>query len=138
VGIVKELMEIWLNEVCDILYRAAMSNLTSKQQAKLKSPIKDVYEYLNSINNCFNSLHSLFSPSLRVVNYFPSRISFYSPFSSSDEDLYIHLQNLNQIFQSSQISSHSAAIIADRGVKKSHIATTVTHIWSNNFIVKQV
>jgi len=31
------------------LHRAVMSNLTSKQQAKLKSPIKDVNEWLNGV-----------------------------------------------------------------------------------------
>ena len=38
-------------------YKTATSKLTVKQQTNLKSPIKDVNEQLNSVRNCFNSLH---------------------------------------------------------------------------------
>jgi len=83
------------------LHKTAISKLTDKQQFNLKSPIKDVNECLNSIKECFNPLFPLFSLGSRVVNHFPSRFSFYSPLSSSDEDLYYHLQNLDQAFRSS-------------------------------------
>jgi len=109
-----------------------------KQQANLKSPIKDVNEYLNSVRNCFNPLYPLLSPGSRIVNYFSSRISFHSSSSLSDKDLYQHLQNLNLAFKSSQINSNSTAIIANRGIKKSHVTTAVAHVWSNNSIVKQL
>ena len=38
-------------------HRATTSKLTIKQQANLKSSIKDVNECLNGVRNCFNSLH---------------------------------------------------------------------------------
>jgi len=82
-------------------------------------------------------LHPLFSPGSRVVNHFSSRIGFHSPSSSSDKDLYQHLQNLNHAFRTSQICSNSIAVITDGGVKKSHITTVVAHIWSDNSVVKQ-
>jgi len=69
-------------------HKTATSKLTMKQQANLKSPIKDVNERLNSVRNCFNPLHLLFSSGSRIVDHFSSRISFHSPSSSSDEDLY--------------------------------------------------
>ena len=72
-------------------YRIATSKLTTKQQTNLKSPIKDVNKHLNGIRNCFNPLHSIFSPSSRVVDYFPNRISFYSFSFLSDKNLYQHL-----------------------------------------------
>jgi len=109
-----------------------------KQQANLKSPIKNVNKHLNSVRNCFNPLHSLFSPGFRIVNHFSSKISFHSPSSLSDEDLYQHLQSLNLAFRSSQINSDSTAIIANGGVKKSHIAIAIAYVWSDNFIVKQL
>jgi len=37
----------------------------------------------------------------------------------------------------SQVSPNSAAVIADGGIKKSHVATTTTHIWSNNVVIKE-
>ena len=119
-------------------HRAATSNLTVKQKANLKSPIKDVNEHLNGVRNCFNPLHLLFSPGSRIVNHFSSRISFYSPSSSSDEDLYQYLQSLNFTFRASQINHNSVAVIADRDIKKSHVTTAATHIWSNNMVVKEL
>jgi len=110
------------------LYKTTTSKLTDKQQFNLKSPIKDVNERLNGVRECFNPLFSLFSPGSRVVDHFPSRFSFHSPFSSSDEDLYHHLQNLDQAFRSSQTAPYNIAIIANRGIKKLQVATTVTHI----------
>ena len=41
-------------------YKTATSKLTMKQQANLKSPIKDVNERLNSVRNYFNPLHPRF------------------------------------------------------------------------------
>jgi len=119
-------------------YKVAISKPTTKQQVKLKSPIKDINECLNSVRICFNSLHSLFSPGSRVVNHFSSRISFYSPFSSSNEDLYQYLQSLNHAFRTSQVLPNSAAVIADGGVKKSHVTITVAHIWSDNVVIKEL
>ena len=108
-----------------------------KQQANLKSPIKDVNECLNSIRSCFNPFYPLFSSDSRIVNYFPSRIRFYSP-PSSDEDLHQHLQSLNSAFRLSQVNYNSAAIIIDGGVKKSHVATAAAHIWSDNLVIKKL
>ena len=116
-------------------HRVATSKLTNKQRTNLKSPIKDINECLNSIRNCFNPMFPLFSLGSRVVDYFSSRISFHSPSSSSDEDLFQHLQNLNHAFRSSQTSFFSTTIKTDGDVKKSHIATVVAHIWSNNSII---
>jgi len=109
-----------------------------KQQANLKSPIKDVNKRLNSVRNCFNPLHPLFSPGSRIVDHFSSRISFHSPSSSSDEDLYQHLQSLNLAFRSSQVNPNSAAVIADGGVKKTHVATAAAHIWTHHSVIKQL
>jgi len=109
-----------------------------KQQANLKSPIKDVNECLNSIRNCFNPFYSLFSPSSRIADHFSSRINFHSPSSSSDKDLHQYLQSLNFVFRSSQINHNSAAVITDKGVKKSHITIAAAHVWSNNLVIKKL
>ena len=45
-------------------HRFVTSNLTDKQQAKLKSPIKDVNECLNEVTSCFDPTHPLFSPGM--------------------------------------------------------------------------
>ena len=99
-------------------HKAATFKLTDKQRSNLKSPIKDINECLNGVRDYYNPLLPLFSLGSRVVDHFSSRFSFHSPPSSSDEDLFHHLQNLDQAFRSSQTSSHNIAIIADRGIKK--------------------
>ena len=76
-------------------HKTTTSKLTDKQRFNLKSPIKDVNEHLNSIRECFNPLFPLSSPGSRVVDYFPSRFSFHSSSSLSNEDLYLYLQDLN-------------------------------------------
>ena len=120
------------------LHKATTSKLTDKQRSNLKSPIKDINECLNSVRDCYNPLFSLFSPGSRVVDHFSSRFSFHSPPSSSNEDLFHHLQNLDQAFRSSQTLSHNITIIADRGIKKSQVAITVAHIWTDNSIVQRL
>ena len=92
-------------------HKFATSNLTNKQLTNLKSPIKDVNVCLNEISPCFNPTHTLFSPGMRVVNHFSSKIVFHSPLSSSDKDTHAHIQNLNHAFRQSQSSPHSTAIM---------------------------
>ena len=48
------------------------------------------------------------------------------------------MQSLNLAFRSSQVNHNSAAVIADGGVKKSHVATAAAHIWVNNSVIKQL
>ena len=117
-------------------HRIATFKLTTNQQTNLKSSIKDVNEYLNSVRNCFNFLYSLFFSGSRVVNYFPNRISFHFYSSLSNKDFYQHLQNLDHAFKVSQISSNNITVIADRGIKKFHIITAVAHIWSDFSVIQ--
>ena len=117
--------------------RTATSKLTMKQQANLKSPIKDVNECLNGIRSYFNSFHPLFFPGSQIVDYFSSRISFHSS-SSSSEDLHQHLQSLNLTFRSSQKNHNSTAVITDGSVKKSHVTIAVVHVWADNSVIKQL
>jgi len=109
-----------------------------KQQANFKSPIKDINDRLNSVRQCFNPLYSLFSPGSRLVDLFSGRITFYSPSSSSNEDLHQHLQSLEHTFRLSQINNNNTAIITDGGIKKSQVAIAITHIWSENHIIKSL
>ena len=85
-----------------------------------------------------STLSILSFPLVLEYNHFSSRISFHSLSSSSDEDLHQHLQSLNLAFRSSQINHNSTAVITDGGVKKSHVATAVVHVWADNSVIKQL
>ena len=119
-------------------HRFSTSNLIPKQQAKLTSPIKDVNEQLSKITKCFCSLYSLLSFSSRVVDHFSNRITFHSPSSSSNEDLFKYIQNLNHVFHQLQNLPYHAGVIVDGGIKKSNIATATIHIWKDNQVIKQL
>ena len=119
-------------------HRFAMSKLIAKQQINLKSLIKDINECLNGIVEYFNPLHPIFSSGSRVVGHFSSRVKFHSPLSSSEDDLYLHLQKLNYVFNMLQVSLHSSAVIANSGVKKSHATSVVAYIWVDNSNIKQL
>ena len=71
---------------------------------KLKSSIKDVNIWLSEVNKSFLTFYSIFSLSLRVVNYFSNKFLFYSSISLNKEDIYKHLENLNEVFCQFQIS----------------------------------
>jgi len=86
-------------------HRFSTAKLTTKQQIKLRSPIKDVNEQLSEIPVCFDPLHPLFSPGSRLVNHFSSRIVFHSPTSSDDDGLHKHMSILDNAFCYSQITS---------------------------------
>lgn len=117
------------------LYRFAISKLTKKQYKKLKSPIKDINERLSEVTDSFNTIHLIFFPGSRVVDHFPSHITFHSLASTSDNDLHSHMQKLNLVFCQTQSSLHDIAVIADGEVKKSNVAVAVTHIWKNDIII---
>ena len=85
-----------------------------------------------------STLSILSFPLVLEYNHFSSRISFHSLSSSSDEDLHQHLQSLNLAFRSSQINHNSTAVITDGGIKKSHVATAVAHVWADNSVIKQL
>ena len=118
-------------------HKFALSNLTDKQKTKLKSPISDINNCLSEINNSFIPFYFIFSPGLRLVDHFSKKISFYSPLSSDDKELYKNINNLNVVFHQSQIHSHSTAIIADGSIKKSNTTTSVAYIWKDNCMIKQ-
>ena len=93
---------------------------------------------LNSVHKCFDPLNPFFPLSSRIVNHFSGRISFHLSLSFSDDVLFSHIQNLNNTFSSSQTFHNSVAVITDKGIKKSHVATVVAHIWSEYSVVKQL
>ena len=95
-------------------------------------PMKDSI-VLEIVSICFILF---FSPGSRVVNHFSSRISFHSSSSSSDKDFFHYLRNLDCAFKTLQMSSNNITVIANGGVKKSHIATVVAHVWFNNSVTQ--
>jgi len=112
-----------------------MANLTNKQQLRLKSSIKDINKRLTEIKDKFDLFHFIFFPGLRLVNHFSDRITFYSPESLNDEDLFIYTSNLNNTFRRSQTGPADITVITDGGVKANSSAAAVIHIWKDNTVI---
>jgi len=55
----------------------------------------------------------------------------------ADEDIHSHITRLNQAFKASQLSPYCVAVITDGGVKKSNVASAVTHTWADNTVTDQ-
>jgi len=119
-------------------HKFALANLTNKQISKLKSPIKDVSKRLNEIKDEFDPYHSIFHPSLRLVDHFSSRIVFHSPALSSDEALFEHSSELNLAFEKVQKSPNDIAVISDGSIKAVGSATAVAHVWKDNKVINKL
>ena len=105
-----------------------IANLTNKQQLKLKSPIKDINEGLIEIKNEFDPFHLIFHSGLQLVNYFSNRITFHSPKSSDDKDLFAYSAKLDNTFRILQTAPANIAVITDGSVKSNGSAAVATHI----------
>lgn len=75
-------------------HRFFLPKLTDIQRTKLKSLALDINNCFSEVTDSFISFHPIFSPGLRLVNYFSNCITFHSPISSNNKDLQKHIQNL--------------------------------------------
>jgi len=84
----------------------------------------------------FASLHSEFSPRLRIINNFSDRIAF--NVCNKEKDDKHHAQQLDDLTLESS-SSPSTAIIALDASIKNNIAMSISHMYTfNNPIIKMV
>ena len=119
-------------------HKYSLANFTSKQKSKLKSPIKDVSERLMEIKDEFDPFHSIFYPSLRLVDHFPNRVIFYSPESSNDKGLFVHSSKLDIAFSKTQTVFTDIAVITDGSVKATGSSTTITYVWKDNKVTNRL
>ena len=100
-----------------------------------KSPIKNINKRLTEIKDEFDLFYFIFHPGLQLVNHFSDRITFHSPESSNDKGLIIYLSKLDISFSKMQTAPADIAVITDRSIKVTGLATAVTHIWKDNKVI---
>jgi len=104
-----------------------MKNLSPKQILKIKGPIVDANNKLNSIFKSFDPFNHEFSPSNRLVDSFSSCFSFFLLDRKGVDSRKTHLHKLNKVIFNALADSKTAVIISDASIKN-NIATSISHI----------
>jgi len=105
----------------------ATSQLTFKQNLKIKSPIVDINHRLNQILPAFDNLNKELSPGFRLVDTFPNRFSFNVVKHKDAKARTAHLNKLENVYRASKDDPNTLFIISDVSLKN-NIATSVTYI----------
>ena len=108
-------------------YCMATSQLTPKQNQKIKSPIIDINHRLNQVLPAFDNLNKKLSPGFCLVDTFSDCFSFNIVKHKDTKARIAHLNKLKNIYKASKNNSDTLFIITDASVKN-NIATSVTHI----------
>lgn len=117
-------------------HRMATSQLTPKQNIRLKSPIVDINYRLNETLPAFDNLNGELRPGQRLVDLFPDRFSFITVKRSDPIARVAHLRKLDEVYCMSQNEENTALVIADAG-GKNNIATSVAHVHRGHSITKR-
>jgi len=114
------------------------SQLTFKQNLKIKSPIIDINHCLNQILPTFDNLNKELSPSLRLVDTFPNHFSFNIVKCKDAKARTAHLNKLENVYRASKDDPNTLFIISDASLKN-NITTSVTYIrWGQALITKAI
>lgn len=114
----------------------AISQLTIKQNLKVKSPIVDIKHRLNGVLPAFDSLNKELSPGFCLVDNFPNYFSLNIVSHKDVKARTTHLNHLINIYQDSLSHPSTAIVIADTGVKN-NVATFVSHIQRKQNIISK-
>jgi len=105
----------------------ATSQLTPKQNQKIKSPIIDINHRLNQVLPAFDNLNKELFPSFYLVNTFSDHFLFNIVKHKDTKAKIAYLNKLKNIYRASKNNPDILFIITDASVKN-NIAMLVTHI----------
>ena len=105
----------------------ATSQLTFKQNLKIKSPIVDINHHLNQILLAFDNLNKELSPGFWLVDTFSNHFSFNVVKYKDAKARTTHLNMLENIYRASKDDPNTLFITSDASLKN-NVATSVTHI----------
>jgi len=104
------------------------SQLTFKQNLKIKSPIVNINHCLNQILLVFNNLNKKLSPGFCLVDIFPNHFSFNVVKCKDAKVRATHLNKLKNVYRASKDDPNTLFIISHSSLKN-NIVTSITHIW---------
>jgi len=112
----------------------ATSQLTFKQNLKIKSPIVDINHHLNQILLAFDNLNKELSPGFWLVDTFSNHFSFNVVKYKDAKARTTHLNMLENIYRASKDDPNTLFIISDASLKN-NVATSVTHIQQGQALI---
>jgi len=115
-------------------YQLSIENLSPKQKLKIKKPIIDANNRLNSIFKSFDLFNHKFSPGNRLVDLFSSRFSFFLLNRKSVKSRKSYLHKLNEVVFNASTDPKSAVIVLDTNIKNS-ITTSILYMHTYNLLV---
>jgi len=108
-------------------YHMATSQLTFKQNLKIKSPIVDINYRLNQILLAFNNLNKELSLGFCLVDTFSNYFSFNVVKCKDTKARTAHLNKLENVYRASKDDLNTLFIISDASLRN-NIATSIIHI----------
>ena len=109
----------------------ATSQLTFKQNLKIKSLIVDINHRLNQILPAFDNLNKELSPGFWLVDTFSNHFSFKHKDAKART---AHLNKLENVYRASKDDPNTLFIISDASLKN-NVATSVTHIQQGQALI---
>ena len=116
------------------LHHMATSQLTPKQNQKIKSSIIDINHHLNQVLPAFDNLNKELSPGFHLVDTFSDHFSFNIVKCKDAKARIAHFNKLKNVYRASKNNPNILFIITDASVKN-NIAMSVTHIWKEQALI---
>ena len=117
-------------------HRMATSQLTPKQNLKIKSPIVNINYQLNQVLSAFDNMNKELSPGFCLIDTFSDCFSFNIGKCKETEVRTAHLRKLNDIYKLSKNDPNILFVITDVSIKDD-IATSVMHSHRKHAIISK-
>ena len=112
----------------------SLEKLTSKQKLNIKDTIIDANNRLNEMFPSFNPFSSEFSLGSRLIDIYPSYISFHFITQSNEESRKVHFCKLNEIIFQMLINSNMAVLVSDTSI---NVTSTEAELFTIRYSINQ-
>ena len=116
----------------------SLSNLTPKQQLKIKEPVVDIDNRFNEVFPLFDPFNREFMLGQHLIDIFIKQFSFHTLKNQSNNNLNAYLQFLDNIALTSLLDSLIALVVSDANIKN-YIATSIAYVYvQNKHVIKTI
>ena len=112
----------------------SLEKSTPKQQLNIKDTIIDANNRLNEMFPSFNPFSSEFSLGSRLIDIYPSYISFHFITQSNEESRKVHFCKLNEIIFQMLINSNMAVLVSDTSI---NVTSTEAELFTIRYGINQ-
>ena len=109
----------------------SLNFLTRHQCKHIRGHLVDMDNQYNKVFPSFNPLNPEFSPGCRIIDMFNSHFSFHLFSKHSNQNLKLHIQQLDNLALESSSIPSNALVIMDASIKN-NVAISISHIHIHN------